>query len=341
MALGIIGPAPAVLAFGIVRETWDLAQLKAFEASVESQGGEVKRVQSFDTFERSPGTVLDVEVLEVRDDDDKKVVFVKKKRRESSTIHNYRDSKGPLGGLKLIGRKDLVSFVTIEYGGEEHPFIKPVIRCCSRKLAALSACPAICVDAGLNNTSRSLHYLSKPVNCPALEAILRAPQEVFVAASGRNLIIYPPTTEAQHEATLELIATHVQNDTVALVHHQKNENAPVNSRSDSFADCAKKTSDRAFEFVRDVLNKTLDVGNVYGPCQFASPTPLTEMQRMKALLISEPRGAAEAVAYLTPRVGKAHVDVLKAFGLELKEKENEILALAQAASSSASKKRRV
>ena len=67
------------------------------------------------------------------------------------------------------------------------------------------------------------------------------------------------------------------------------------------------------------------------------------MQKMTALVISKPCGAADAVAYLTPRVGAKHVADLKAFGKELARRKNEILELAVKAappSGSDSKRRR-
>ena len=67
------------------------------------------------------------------------------------------------------------------------------------------------------------------------------------------------------------------------------------------------------------------------------------MQEATALVISKPGGAAKAVAYLTPRVGVDHVKKLKAFGRELAQRKNEILALAAKAaapSGSGSKRRR-
>lgn len=332
MARGFVGPAPAVVAVGTVRRKWDLEQLKAFEAGIKSQKGDVKRVQSFVSAEAWPARKNEYEVLVFLDDKDKKVAFVKRCKALSPTVVNYCESDAPVGGLKLVGRGESVPFVTIDYTGGEHPFIELLIECCPTKLDALPAFPAICVDCGLNKTGVSVQYVPKPTDCPSLFAIVPDPQEVFVVATGRGIVTYYPPTLEQHTSTLKLIDTHVEAGTTDLLQHKKNENAGQNLRDDSFADCAKKTSDRALEFVRDVLNGTLDEDNVYGPCQFASPTPLTEMQRMKALLISEPGGAAEAVAYLTPRVGKAHVDVLKAFGLELAKKKDEILELAAAAS---------
>jgi len=106
---------------------------------------------------------------------------------------------------------------------------------------------------------------------------------------------------------------------------------------------AEECSRRAFAFVKAVLEGTVDNGETFSPCQFVTPTPLTEMQKMTALVISKPDGAAKAVAYLTPRVGAKHVADLKAFGKELAQRKNEILALAAKAaapSGSDSKRRR-
>jgi hypothetical protein len=346
MAPGFVGPAPGVVAFGIVRETWTLEGLETFEAGVRSRKGRVARVLSFDYAEANPGTVVNYEVLVVSDDKNKEVAFVKIWYGEPDTVVRYRDSKAPLGGLKLIGRKELVSFVTLENQGKEHPFIEHVIACCPTKLDALSAFPAICVESGLNNTSRAVHYLSKPVACPALEAILRAPQEAFVAASGRNLVIYHPPTLAQHTSTLALLDAHAENGTLAHVHHQKNQNSQTNSDPGAFSRQAKMTDEKAVLFACDVVRGTIK--NEYGVCQNgvtaegkgAALTSLTPMQKMKAALLSAPDNK-EAIAYLTPRVGAAHVDVLQKFGRELAQSENEILALAPAASPSASKKLRV
>ena len=113
-----------------------------------------------------------------------------------------------------------------------------------------------------------------------------------------------------------------------LVHQEKDKNSEKHSRSDAGLSQAEECSSRAFAFVKAVLEGTVDNGETFSPCQFVTPTPLTEMQKMTALVISKPDGAAKAVAYLTPRVGAKHVADLKAFGKELAQRKNEILALA-------------
>ena len=344
MARGTVGPAPAVVAFGTRREKWDLEELKAFEAGIKSQKGRVKRVLSFAIAESWPARKNEYEVLVFLDDENNKVALVKICPKEAPTVDRYCESWAPIGGKKLIDDGEKVPFVTIENVGKEHAFIEHVIECCSAKLDALPAFPAVCVEGGLNNTSRAFHYLSKPVNCPALEAILRAPQEVFIAASGRNLVIYEPPTLAQHTSTLKLIADHERDGTLALVHHQKNEeNSKVNSKTWPFSRQAEMTDDKAVCFARDVLSGTLE--EEYGVCQngvsvagSGKKIPLTPMQKMKAMLLSDPKNK-EAIAYLKPRVGSVHVEKLQDFGRALKENEKEILALVPAAS--ASKKRRV
>ena len=96
------------------------------------------------------------------------------------------------------------------------------------------------------------------------------------------------------------------------------------------------TNEKAVIFACDVVRGTIK--DEYGVCSAGATvegagntTPLTFMQKMKATLLSDPENK-EAIAYLTPRVGKAHVDVLKAFGLELAKKKDEIIQLAAAAS---------
>ena len=192
MARGFVGPAPGVVALGIELKKWDLAQLQAFEASVESRKGRVERVQSFHHAERFPGNNVDYEVLQISDDDNREVVFVKifpgrSSHGESSTVLNYLASKAPLGGLKLIGRNESVSFVTVESKGDPHAFVEPLIECCSTKLDALPVFSITCVDGGLNNMGFSLHHLEPPTDCPALLAIIGDPHEAILSASGRSL----------------------------------------------------------------------------------------------------------------------------------------------------------
>ena len=107
------------------------------------------------------------------------------------------------------------------------------------------------------------------------------------------------------------------------------------------------TNEKAVIFACDVVRGTIK--DEYGVCSAGATvegagntTPLTFMQKMKATLLSDPENK-EAIAYLTPRVGAKHVADLKAFGKELAQRKNEILALAAKAaapSGSDSKRRR-
>ena len=125
-----------------------------------------------------------------------------------------------------------------------------------------------------------------------------------------------------------MLTGHVEIGSEALVHQKKDRNSQTNSETGARAHTADECSSRAFAFVKAVLEGTVDNGETFSPCQFITPTPITEMQKMTALVISKPGGAAKAVAYLTPRVGAKHVADLKAFGKELAQRKNEILALA-------------
>jgi len=129
-----------------------------------------------------------------------------------------------------------------------------------------------------------------------------------------------------------MLKGHVEIGSEALVHQKKDATYKFNQKTAVLAQTVDECSSRAFAFVKAVLEGTVDNGETFSPCQFTKPVPLTEIQEATALVISKPGGAADAVAYLTPRVGKAHVDVLKAFGLELANKKDEILELAAAAS---------
>ena len=140
-----------------------------------------------------------------------------------------------------------------------------------------------------------------------------------------------------------MLTRHVEIGSKPLVHQEKDENSPVHRETLAGKTQAEECSRRAFAFVKAVLEGTVDNGETFSPCQFVTPTPLTEMQEATALVISKPGGAAKAVAYLTPRVGAKHVADLKAFGKELAQRKNEILALAAKAaapSGSDSKRRR-
>ena len=330
MNVGTVGSAIAVVLMGVVRKKWTLAELKNFEAETEKEGGKVF-IEGGTNF-TSPNHHLTFEVLRVLDDDNKKKVFVKVMHHgESSTIVEYRNSGDPLGGKKLIGSDEEVSFMTIDNAAAgEHAFIKLVIKHCSSKLADVDPVKIICLDSGLNRSGTSVFLAQRPTDCAALERIISNVGDAFFVASSRNLVTFDPPTEGQHTATLKLIAGHAKNGTTAFVHHQRDQDVKAGSYEYIFEDCAKKTSDRAFDFIKDVVDGTVGQ-NVYGVCQFASPVPLTPMQKMKATLLSDPDDK-EAIAYLMPRVGADHVEKLKACGRAVKDNKSVLLALAAAAS---------
>ena len=340
MARGIIGPAVAVVAFGTVQKEFTKVALEEYEADIVSKNGEVKRVDSI--FFNSDGQRRTFEVLELLDDDDRKVVLVKSYKGESPTIRRWRDSSDPLGGKKLDPENEVV-VVQLDCPQGEHPFIKFVISNCSAKLEAVDEVSTTCVDGGLNRTGNSMHELQLPADCSALKAIIPNPHEAFVAATSRSYVIYNPPTQEQHASTLKTIDGHVRRGTTALIHHQKNSNSPNNQNLWFFKNQAVVTDAKAVIFACDVLRGTIK--EEYGVCSAGATvegagnlTSLTPMQKMKAALLSDPKNK-EAIAYLKPRVGAVHVEKLQACGRALKENENEILALAPAAS--ASKKRRV
>ena len=136
----------------------------------------------------------------------------------------------------------------------------------------------------------------------------------------------------------------------ALVHQKKDENSRKHRETRALEAHAAATSDKAVLFARDVVSKTIK--DEYGVCQSGATKegtgnvlPLTDMQRATATLISDPDGVAgrNAIAYLTPRVGAKHVADLQAFGRELAQRKDEILALAAKAaapSGSTGRKRR-
>ena len=114
------------------------------------------------------------------------------------------------------------------------------------------------------------------------------------------MLFYAPPTPAQHTSTIETITNLIKIGAKPLVHQEKDGNSRKHSETRAGASQAEECSNRAFAFVKAVLEGTVDNGETF-PRQFVTPTPPTEMQKMTALVISKPDGAAEPSAYLTPR----------------------------------------
>ena len=345
-ARGAIGGACAVVAMGTVKMQMNASDFERFKEDIKGARGEVIEVQS--TYFQSPGQRWTFEVLKVSDDSNTKVTFVKRHVDLSRCRAAWLDSKDPFGGMQLLAPEEPFCYVTIDSpGGVEHPFIEPLIARCSTKLGAVGSFLAVNLDSGLNNTGTSFSYVPQPSACPALLAIIDNPHEAFVTACGRSRVIFEPPTELQHASTLKLLAGLKREDTVALVHQKKNGNSKLNSETGALSQHAEATNEKAVVLACDVVSKTIK--DEYGICQSGATAegtgnvfPLTPMQRATATLISDPDGAPgrDAIAYLKPRVGAAHVDVLQKFGRELAADKDKILALAAPSATARSKRRR-
>ena len=333
---GALGPAYIVLALGVQFMTMNPTELAAFKERIEGENKLWLLV----------GKNLDYcskfQVIEFVSDEGKRVVCVKKwSVGEGSTVAEWRKSPF-LGGSQLDpgGTVPVVLIDNPNGRNGDHAFVEVLIKNCSRKLAAVGACRIVCVRCGLNDDSHAIHLVSASDPSRALlDIITPVRTEAFVSTMSRSRALYAPPTRAQHSSTVKMLRKLSEIGSEALVHQKKNKNSLTNSQTQSVSRHAAATDDKAVAFVIDVLKHT--IGERYGVCQSGNDVPITPMQRATATLISDPDGVQgrDAMAYLTPRVGAAHVDVLKGFGRELAQNENEILALAPAASGSRPSKR--
>ena len=332
---GELGGVYAVIALGTQFMTMNKQELAAFKQRVEGEGKLWEQEGKLENYSK-------FQAIEFVSDKGITVVCTKSWNGEGSSVVEWRNSSF-LGGTQLDPDRT-VPVVQIDGSGGEHGFAKVLIKHCSKKLAAVEAHQIVCVRSGLNDLASSVHLLSVSEPSRALLDILKPVRaEVFLSASTRSHARYAPPTLEQHTSTGQMLRKLIEIGSEALVHQKKDGNAPTNSATGALAHTAEECSDRAFAFVKAVLEGTVDNGETFSPCQFVTPTPLTEMQEATALVISKPGGAAKAVAYLTPRVGAKHVADLKAFGRELAQRKNEILALAAKAaapSGSTGRKRR-
>ena len=317
---GELGAVYAVIALGSQFMTMNPTEVAAFKQRVEGEGKLWEPVGASEGYNK-------FQVLEFESDGGDTVVCVKTTKGERSSVDVWRASTF-LGGQQL-DPDGTVPVVSIDGSEGDHAFAKVLIKYCSRKLAAVEALPIFCVRSGLNDDAHSIHSLSASDPSRALLDIIKPVRtEVFLSTMTRSVARYAPPTLKQHTFTIETITNLVKIGSEALVHQKKDGNSPTNSETRALAHTADECSSRAFAFVTAVLEGTVGDGGTYSPCQFVTRTPLTEMQKMTALVISKPCGAADAVAYLTPRVGAKHVADLKAFGKELARRKNEILELA-------------
>ena len=318
---GELGALYAVIALGTQFVVMNPQELAAFK----------ERIDGEDKLWLPVGKDLDhcnkFQVLEFVTDAGDTVVCVKKDKGEKSSVAEWRASTF-LGGLQLDPDRT-VPVVSIDSPHGEHAFVDFLIKHCSRKLALVEPLPIVCARSGLNDDALSIHSLSASDPSRSLLDIIKPVRpEVFVCSRTRSRARYPPPTLKQHTSTIETITNLIKIGAKDLVHQGKDKNSEKHSEPRAGAAQAEECSRRAFAFVTAVLEGTVGDGGTYSPCQFVTPTPLTEMQEATALVISKPGGAAKAVAYLTPRVGAKHVADLKAFGKELAQRKNEILALA-------------
>jgi len=335
---GELGPAYAALSLGLEFVTKNPQELVALKERVEGEGKLWEPVGVLEGYNK-------FQLLELVDDKGGHVVCVKIWKGEGSSVAAWRKS-GFLGGLQL-DPSESVRVVQIDGPTGEHAFVDVLIKHSPRKLAklaALGAFPIVSLRSGLADDGSSFHSFSEP-NPPQalLDIVVVKSTEVFLSSKSRSRCLYPPPTRAQHTSTIETITNLDKLGCGDLVHQKKDQNSKTHFLTRAGEYQAEECSNRAVAFVTAVLDGTVGDGGTYNVCQFVAAKPLTPMQEATALVISKPGGAAKAVAYLTPRVGAKHVADLQAFGRELAQRKNEILALAAKAaapSGSTDRKRR-